>query len=115
MDAFFVHGMIAIWWSIAVLILCANEDQFQLKRDLVGTAVFWPIVAVLALFVILWRIPFKSARTIRNDLRNRNLLRAFNEWVAHQELDESAIGSEWQPSPRKCSNPASKPPPKPKR
>lgn len=59
-----------------------------LVRDRIAAAVFWPLLAVLEIPAMLWRIPFKTAKAIRADLRNRNLLRKFNAWLAEQDADQ---------------------------
>ena len=72
------------WFFGFVIIMTALYDSENLHPcdfGVIAVAVFWPIVAVVGLFVILWDIPFSSAKKIRADLRNRGLLEEFNQWV----------------------------------
>lgn len=56
----------------------------QTSAESLGAAVFWPIVAVLGIVVILWNVPVKTTRRIRIDLKNRGVLREFEEFLAER-------------------------------
>ena len=74
---------VAVWWTIAVAlfgIIAGSQDISDDAGEWVAFSIFWPITATLYLFVILWRIQFKSAKAIRHDLKNRKLIREFDEW-----------------------------------
>ncbi|MEX5513571.1 hypothetical protein [Pseudophaeobacter sp. 1A09344] len=88
---FMAIGVALIWWSFAVVVfasLTGNQEGSMTQR--ITGAAFWPAIVVLYLPVLLWRIPFKTAKTIRTDLRNRKLLREFNEWLERRCQEESA-------------------------
>ena len=84
----YMHIGIAVWWSMAVVILGTFRDS-EGAADVIAAAIFWPIFAIMGLPVLLWRIPFKTVRTIRADLRNRRILREFESWVDENHPDKS--------------------------
>jgi Ca2+/Na+ antiporter len=86
-----IVGATVVWWSFAVVVfasLTGNQEGSMTQR--ITGAAFWPVIVVLYLPVLLWRIPFKTAKTIRTDLRNRKLLREFNEWLERRDQEERA-------------------------
>lgn len=68
---------LAVWWAFAVVIFAFMTYDGEPSKERLGIAVFWPILAPMAFVVMLWRIPFKTAKAIRTALRNRKLLKDF--------------------------------------
>lgn len=86
-----IVGATVVWWSFAVVVFASltGNQEGSITQRITGAA-FWPVIVVLYLPVLLWRIPFKTAKTIRTDLRNRKLLCEFNEWLERRDQEESA-------------------------
>jgi hypothetical protein len=75
-----IHAGVAVYWSFAVVVFVALRETTE-TRELLAAATFWPIVSVVGIVVLLWRIPFKTAKAIRVDLRNRKLIKEFEQWL----------------------------------
>jgi len=91
MGEIIAHIVLATWWSFAAIVfvgLRATGDEPA--GHCLAVAVFWPVFTVLAVPVVLWRVPFKTAKTIRAGLMNRRLLRDFNRWVEERGKDDDA-------------------------
>jgi len=89
---------LAAYIVVALLLLGGLLGQFgeiQDSKTLAGflaVIVFWPVAAVLTAVVLLWRIPFKSARQIRADFRNRRIAREFEEYLnTHVRKQDSIL------------------------
>ena len=95
-----VMASIAAWWGVAVVIfaiLLGEIGDVISASEVVAVAVFWPGFAVMGLIVVLWRVPFKTTRAIRIDLKNRGLMNEFDEFMAarkKREADEIAASAE---------------------
>ena len=74
-----------IWWTGFLVGLLVIDDFRPAEIKVIAALVFWPLVAVGGLFLILWDSPFRSAKKIRADLRNRGLLKEFNQWYDSKE------------------------------
>ena len=74
-----------IWWTGFLVGLVLMDHFRPTEIKVIAALVFWPLVAVGGLFLILWGIPFSSAKKIRTDLKNRGLLKEFNQWVKDKE------------------------------
>jgi len=75
-----------LWWTFAVIVFTRLEAQNSLEnvRDramCIGLAVFWPIVAVCVFPVLVYQSFVASAAQIRSDLKNRGVLREFEQWL----------------------------------
>lgn len=89
MSAGIYIGAVVVWWTFAVTVFAfLTYERDGEKGERIAMAVFWPLFVVLALPVMLWRIPFRTAKAIRVDLRNRKLLRKFDAWLKEQEGGE---------------------------
>lgn len=85
------------WWMVAMT-MTAHIDRYDNLKDRLGqlfVAIFWPVVLPMLVPMFLWRIVFVSARTIRQDLRNRKLMREFEEWIL---LRDKEVCSELRPT-----------------
>jgi len=82
-------GLAVVWWSVTVVIFCALcFDADTALRERVAAAVFWPLVALLALPAMLWRIPFKTVRQMKADIRNRGEWNDFQQWRKARNKDD---------------------------
>lgn len=73
-----------VWWTFTILIF-ALSDRDEPTWIRISNATLWPVLVPVALVFTLWRIPFRSARAIRSDLRNRKILREFDEFLKNRE------------------------------
>ena len=96
MNEIYVLAALGVWWGIAVVILALMireiGDVFS-ASEVLSASVFWPLFTIFGLVIVLWRIPFKSAKTIRVSLKNRGLMNEFDEFMAarkKREADEIA-------------------------
>lgn len=82
---------VAVWWTIAVAffgIIAGSQDISDDAGEWVAFSIFWPFTAVIFIAVILWRLPFKTVKHMRQDMYNRGVLREFDEW--HRRREEEA-------------------------
>ena len=100
MNEIYVLAALGVWWGIAVVILALMigeiGDVFS-ASEVLSVSVFWPLFTIFGLVIVLWRIPFKSAKTIRVSLKNRGLMNEFDEFMAarkKREADEIAADPE---------------------
>ena len=100
MNEIYVLAALGVWWGIAVVILALMireiGDVFSASKVL-SVSVFWPLFTIFGIVVVLWRIPFKSSKTIRVSLKNRGLMNEFDEFMAarkKREADEIAADPE---------------------
>ncbi|MDE4176373.1 hypothetical protein PXK01_19630 [Phaeobacter sp. PT47_59] len=85
---FLAIGAALIWWTLAVVIFVTLADQRDSHiQEVIAVAAMWPIFTAVWVPVLLWRIPFRTAKAIRTDLRNRKLLGEFNEWLERRDQD----------------------------
>jgi len=78
-----------VWWSMTVVIfagLCA--DASTTLRDRITAAVLWPFFIVIALPVMIWRVPFKTVRQMKADIRNRGEWNDFQQWRKERNKDD---------------------------
>ncbi len=87
MSDIIICALIAAWWTFSVVVFVVLRDDAATPRDSLSAAVFWPLLVPFGIIVTLWRMPFKSARSIRADLRNRKLLNEFNAWVKRRDAE----------------------------
>lgn len=85
MDVLIVVSAVA-WWTFAVVVLMiiANTSDFDDYKSLafaIAMAVFWPITAVIVVPALIYQALVASASRIRIDLRNRGILREFEDWL----------------------------------
>ena len=100
LNEIYVLAALGVWWGIAVVILALMireiGDVFSASKVL-SVSVFWPLFTIFGLVIVLWRIPFKSSKTIRVSLKNRGLMNEFDEFMAarkKREADEIAADPE---------------------
>ena len=96
LNEIYVLAALGVWWGIAVVILALMireiGDVFSASKVL-SVSVFWPLFTIFGLVIVLWRIPFRSSKTIRVSLKNRGLMNEFDEFMAarkKREADEIA-------------------------
>jgi hypothetical protein len=58
--------------------------------EVVAYSGLWPVAAISATPIIVWRTKVRTAKEIRADLRNRKLLREFEEWLKERDKKEGA-------------------------
>ena len=80
MSVWFIFAAV-IWWTFAVMVFAFMTYERHGRNEALSSAVFWPFFVAISLPVMLWRIPFKTVKAIRSDLKNKGLLREFNAWV----------------------------------
>lgn len=83
---------VMLWWTFAVMVMALLVSATDVEKPvdmfmIVGMAVFWPITAVLAIISSIYRSLVLSTKQIRVDLKNRELLRKFEEWVKTQDIN----------------------------
>ena len=82
----YIHIGIAVWWSFAVVIfVVTTATSDSLNYEVLGIAVLWPIAAIFGFLVVLWRIPFKTVRTMKQDIRNKGQWRDFQHWLDEKD------------------------------
>lgn len=87
MEIYVIAGGIA-YWTFAVAcaaILASTSNNMKDVVTIIGVSAIWPVLAVGALILGLYRLPFKTAETIRTDLHNRRLMREFYSWLDERE------------------------------
>ena len=96
LNEIYVLAALGVWWGIAVVILALMireiGDVFS-ASEVLSVSVFWPLFTIFGLVIVMWRIPFKSSKTIRVSLKNRGLMNEFDEFMAarkKREADEIA-------------------------
>ena len=80
-----------VWWSVTVVIfsaLCADADTAL--RDRITAAVLWPFFVAFSLPVMLWRIPFKTVRQMKADIRNRGEWDDFQQWRKERNKNDQS-------------------------
>ena len=89
--------ILAAYVTVALVLFGGLLGQFEDIEDaktlsgFLAVIVFWPIAVVMAAIVILWRIPFKAARTIKTDIRNRKLSREFEEYLKGRIAKKNSV------------------------
>ena len=84
MGELFIHVGVAFYWSFAVVVYLGMRLDRDYAYDLakvIGTSVFWPLFAVFGVVVVLWRIPFKTVRQMRQEIRAKGQWKDYLEWV----------------------------------
>jgi cell division protein FtsX len=78
-----------LYWTfaVAVLALLREADPKQLWASVV-VAIMWPILIPVIVVGLLYRVVVRSAKTIRDDLRNRKLLAEFDEFLKAKEVQK---------------------------
>lgn len=85
MDVFIIVSAV-VWWTFAVVVIMiiANTSDFDDYKSLafaIGFAVFWPLTAVIVVPALIYQALVASASRIRIDLKNRGILREFEDWL----------------------------------
>lgn len=75
-----------VWWTfavVAIMLIVLQSDVRDLKdvAFAIGLSVFWPLTAAFILPVVIYQASVSSASRIRADLRNRGVLREFDNWM----------------------------------
>lgn len=80
------------YWTVvisffAVIVGAALTDRTDATHLAMAFAMslFWPLTTLLGSIATVYGIFVKSGSRIRADLRNRKLLREFDEWVRNKE------------------------------
>jgi heme exporter protein D len=80
---------LAIWWAGVCLMFVGMVHENNHKAwETVAYPVLWPVVAITLIPLILWRIKVRTAKQILADLRDRKLLREFEEWLKSRDKKE---------------------------
>ena len=76
-----------LYWTfaVAVLALLKDADKTQLWASVVA-AIMWPLLIPVIAVMLPYRAVVISAKTIRDDLRNRKLLAEFVEFLKAREV-----------------------------
>ena len=88
-----IFSLAILTWSVglatilSVLIVGVVGDNVERKAETIGLAVVWPILILPALVVSLYRVPVKTAKTIRQDLHNKGLLREFEAFLKERKKE----------------------------
>lgn len=82
-----------VWWTFAVVALMTianNSDMSGVKNSAfaIALAVFWPITALMVIPALIYQALVSSTARIRVDLRNRVVLREFEEWLKTRETQD---------------------------
>lgn len=79
-------ALAVVWWTIAVVMLSwalfkfEPEDPKALAYALC-LSVLWPLTLVVIVPMIIYDTLVLSTKRIRNDLKNRGILRQFEAWL----------------------------------
>jgi hypothetical protein len=79
-----------VWWTfaVAVLAIVVAASDITTNKDVafvVGLSVFWPVTASLAIPALIYQAAVAGTQRIRIDLRNRGVLREFEDWLRNRE------------------------------
>jgi hypothetical protein len=85
MDVLIIVSAVA-WWTFAVVVLMiiANSSDIADAKSLafaIGFAVFWPLTAVIVVPALIYQALVAGTTRIRADLKNRGILREFEDWL----------------------------------
>lgn len=99
----FVTVGLIIWWTIAVFCIAIfNNSLSEFERPidaayLMTLCLFWPISIWFLLAALIYTGIVRSARQIRNDYRNRQVDKAFNDW--YEKIGKDLFPLPEQPLP----------------
>lgn len=71
---------VMVWWTFAVVVFAFMTYERMGRNEALTSAAFWPFWVAISFPVMVWRLPFKTTKAIRTDLRNRKLLKEFDAW-----------------------------------
>jgi hypothetical protein len=95
-----IFAALAVWWTVFMwMAVTLTHNAESVKEVLMYgvLALFWPITAPFVLCGLLYRLFVNSAGQMRQDLRNRKLLREFDRWYREThgaEADSKKEGGE---------------------
>jgi uncharacterized integral membrane protein len=79
-------SLVVIFFAFAtVAMLDSTRFNFLDLAVAMALAVFWPATVVAGAVILVYSNSVKSVQQIRNDLRNRKILREFEEWLKTKE------------------------------
>jgi hypothetical protein len=83
---FAIISGVAVWWTFAVvafiMAITAGDITSPLDFGIVlALCVLWPVTVVLFIPAVLYQAIVASTRRIRIDLKNRGVLREFEQWL----------------------------------
>jgi hypothetical protein len=79
-------SLVVIFFAFAtVAMLDSTRTNFLDLAAAMTLAVFWPATVVAGAVILVYSNSVKSVQQIRNDLRNRKILREFEEWLKTKE------------------------------
>lgn len=79
-----------VWVSIMNLIFSSMTFEREGKpSERIALAFFWPFVVVVASTLLIWRIPFKTVKAMRRDIRNRGQWKEYQEWLKENSRGET--------------------------
>jgi hypothetical protein len=87
--------ILAAWWTIAVVMLSwafTKVEPTPLDTGIIiCMSVFWPVTAVALVPYVAYQMLVASTTRIRADLKNRGILREFEQWLADQKEEGKII------------------------
>jgi len=81
-----VIGVLYWTFAVVVLLLVLNKEDSPTKME-IATALLWPVLIPVGLVIIPYRMVFKSIEAIKADLKNKKLLKEFNEFLKEKKKD----------------------------
>lgn len=76
---------VVVWWTFAVAALAIIMQSERFSWRIFGAVVAWPMMVPLMMIAIPYRAVVLSSRVILDDLRNRKLMKEFDEFLAQKE------------------------------
>lgn len=91
--------ILAVWWTIAVVTLSWAFTKVEPSSILdtgivICMSILWPLTATAMLPYVVYLMLVMSTQQIRNDLRNRGILREFEAWLADQKKEGKILPKE---------------------
>lgn len=85
-----IIAALIVWWSFAVVLWVhlVFGAWINGKKDLaisIGMVAVWPLIAVIAIPVIAYEAVVASTARIKVDLKNRSLMREFEQWLHEKQ------------------------------
>lgn len=86
MEIYIVVAVVLYWtFAVACVAIISASNYDNEVWMLIALAALWPALALIAVVALPYRAVVASAKTIRADLRNRKLLREFEQWLRDQD------------------------------
>lgn len=80
---------VGVWWTFAVIVwvMIMHEGGRDTKDQMmaIGLSVFWPAVAIGVVPALVYSSWVSSTARIRVDLKNRGIMREFEQWLKDKE------------------------------